>query len=304
MDSKKRELSLGEKRRNKKNTFMFLIFVMPTLVFVLFATDIPFIMNVYYSFFDWNGVSRNLTFVGLDNFRKIFTNDIAFWRSVLFTLRFTIVYVVVVNIISMVVALMLSKENHIAQVGRAFYYIPFIISLTAISLIWSFILGPVFDSLSETTGWAFFGYSWMGRPNLAFIVLVVISIWQNIGFYMINYIAGIVTVPSELIEAAKIDGANNWKVFWNVRFPLMMPSVSICVLTSLTFGFKLFDIIMVFTKGGPMNSTVSVAYNIYKEAFTNNHYGTGTAKSLIFVAFILLITSLQMRITKRQEVEL
>ena len=121
---------------------------------------------------------------------------------------------------------------------------------------------------------------------------------------MINYIAGIVTVPNELMEAARIDGANKWQSFHKVMLPLMMPAVSICVLTSLTFGFKLFDVIMVFTKGGPANSTISVAYNIYKEAFVSNKYGLATAKSLIFVTFILIITFIQFKVTKKREVEL
>ena len=305
MDNEKKPVRVHSKKgKKRKETLMFIIFVVPALAFVLFATDIPFVMNIYYSVFDWNGISKNLTFVGLENFRKIFTSDKTYWTSWWFTLRFTFFYVIIVNAISLAIALALSKENRFAQVGRAFYYIPYIISLTAISLIWEFILGPAFDSLYESTGWSFFGMSWLGKPNLAFIVLVVITVWENVGFYMINYIAGIVSVPRDYMEAAKIDGANRWKAFWKVMFPLIMPSVSICFLTSLTFGFKLFDIIMVFTKGGPVNSTVSVAYNIYKEAFTNNHYGTATAKSLIVVAFILIVTGIQMRVTKKQEVEL
>lgn len=283
---------------------MFVVFVFPALAFVLFATDIPFIMNVYYSFFDWNGISKNITFVGMNNFKKIFMNDPAFWKSARFTLEFTFFYALISNVLSMMIALKLSKENFFARIGRAFYYVPYIISLTAIGLIWSFILGPVFRSLHEVTNADFFGVSWMGKPNTAFVVLIVMTVWQNLGFYMINYIAGIVTVPGELMEAALIDGASDRQAFFKIMFPLMMPSITICSLTSLTFGFKLFDIIMVFTKGGPVNSTVSVAYNIYKEAFTNNHYGTATAKSLIFVAFILIVTGIQIKITKRQEVEL
>lgn len=305
MANEKTQLRHTTKRqKRRKETLMFIIFVVPALAFVLFATDIPFIMNIYYSVFDWNGVSKNLTFVGLANFKKIFTSDKTYWTSWWFTLRFTFFYVIIVNAVSLLIALMLAKENRLAQVGRAFYYVPYIVSLTAISLIWEFILGPAFDSLYNSTGWSFFGMSWMGRPNLAFIVLVVITVWQNIGFYMINYIAGIVSVPRDYMEAATIDGASKWQAFWKVMFPLIMPSVSICLLTSLTFGFKLFDIIMVFTKGGPVNSTVSVAYNIYTEAFRNNHYGAATAKSLIFVIFILIFTALEMRLTKKREVEL
>jgi len=199
--------------------------------------------------------------------------------------------------------LFLSKKSKISSAGRAFYYIPYIISLTAISLIWKFIFGPGFEALYSMTGWEFFNWSWVGTPKLAFYVVVIMTVWQNIGFYMANYIAGIISVPTELSEAARIDGAGRVQSFFRITLPLIMPSISICLLTSLTFSFKLFDVVMVFTKGGPANSTVTVAYDIYKEAFVNNNYGFATAKSLVFVVFVLLVTSIQLIITKRREVE-
>lgn len=291
--------------RNKKakNTLLFILFVVPAVAFVLFATDIPFVMNLYYSVFDWNGIGKEMTFVGLDNFVKIFTNDTLFWKGVTFTLKFAVFYVVIVNILSLTVAVVMSKERKSSSVGRAFYYVPYIISLTAISLIWKFIFGPGFEALYEITGWEFFNWSWVGTPKLAFYVVVIMAVWQNLGFYMVNYIAGIIAVPKELIEAAKIDGANSFQVFRKITVPLIMPAMSICMLTSLTFAFKLFDIIMVFTKGGPANSTVTVAYNIYQEAFVRSNYGLATAKSLVFVVFVLAVTAVQMKITKSREVE-
>lgn len=295
--------SSAPRAKKIKEVLTFIVFVVPALVFVLFATDIPFVMNLFYSFCDWNGVASKVKFVGLKNFRKIFTGDPLFWKSVIFTLKFTVFYVIISNVLSLAIALKLSRETKTASVGRAFYYVPYIISLTAISLIWKFLLGPSFDALYEKTGWAFFGWSWMGKSDLAFIIVVIMSVWQNIGFYMINYIAGIVTVPKDLMEAAVIDGASKTQAFWKVMFPLLIPSISICTLTSLTFGFKLFDVIMVFTKGGPANSTVSVAYNIYKEAFTYNRYGAATAKSLLFVCMILVVTAIQMHVTKKHEVD-
>lgn len=288
----------------KKGKFRsFALFVFPALLLVLFATDIPFLMNLYYSFFDWNGVSSGMEFVGLANFVKIFTNDGGFWKSVAFTARFALYYVVIVNVISLVVAVVLAKESKIASIGRAFYYVPYIISLTAISLLWKFIFGPGFDALGDMTGWEIFEWSWVGTPALAFYVVVIIAVWQNLGFYMVNYIAGIISVPKELLEAAKIDGAGSFRTFLHITFPLIMPSVSICMLTSLTFAFKLFDIIMVFTKGGPAGSTISVAYNIYMEAFTRHNYGLATAKSLVFVLFCLMVTVIQLKVTKSREVE-
>lgn len=292
-----------KKNSKIKEFLVFSMFVFPAVAFVLFATDIPFIMNLYYSVFDWNGISKSMKFVGAQNFIKVFTNDALFWKSAMFTLRYAVFFVVIVNVISLAVALVMAKEKKSSSVGRAFYYIPYIISLTAISLIWKFLLGPGFEALFQVTGWEFFNWSWLGTAKLAFFVIVIITVWQNVGFYMVNYIAGIITVPKELIEAAQIDGANGFQVLKKVTLPLIMPAISICMLTSLTFAFKLFDVIMVFTKGGPANSTISVAYNIYKEAFVNNRYGMATAKSLIFVVFVLVITAIQLRVTKSKEVE-
>lgn len=291
------------KNKKTKDLAIFALFVFPAVVFVLFATDFPFVMNLYYSVFNWNGIGKNMEFVGLANYVKIFTADPLFWKGVRFTLKFAVFYVVIVNIVSLTVAVVMARENKVNSLGRAFYYIPYIISLTAISLIWKFILGPGFEALYSVTGWEFFNWSWLGTPKLAFYVVVVMAVWQNLGFYMVNYIAGIIAVPGELLEAARIDGATSFQVFRKITIPMIMPAISICMLTSMTFAFKLFDIIMVFTKGGPANSTVSVAYNIYKEAFVNSKYGLATAKSLVFVVFVLIITAIQMKITKSKEVE-
>ena len=287
----------------KKDLMVIALFVYHAVIFVLFSTDVPFLMNLYYSVFEWNGISKDMKFVGLQNFANIFTNDALFWRSAIFTLKFSVFFVVIINAVSLTVALVMAKEKKSSSVGRAFYYVPYIISLTAISLIWKFILGPGFEALYQITGWELFNWSWLGTAKLAFFVVVIMTVWQNLGFYMVNYIAGIIAVPTELIEAAKIDGANKFQVFRRVTLPLIMPAVSICMLTSLTFAFKLFDVIMVFTKGGPANSTVSVAYNIYKEAFVNNRYGMATAKSLVFVVFVLIVTVIQLKVTKNKEVE-
>ena len=192
------------KNKKIKEFLLFALFVFPAVIFVLFATDIPFVMNLYYSVFDWNGVGREMTFVGLDNFVKIFTNDSLFWKGVKFTLKFAVFYVIIVNAISLVVALVMSKEKKSSSVGRAFYYIPYIISLTAISLIWKFIFGPGFEALYNITGWEFFNWSWVGTPKLAFWVVVIMAVWQNVGFYMVNYIAGIIAVPKELKAIKKL----------------------------------------------------------------------------------------------------
>lgn len=164
------------KNKKTKDLAIFALFVFPAVVFVLFATDIPFVMNLYYSVFNWNGIGKNMEFVGLANYVKIFTADPLFWKGVRFTLKFAVFYVVIVNIVSLTVAIVMARENKVNSLGRAFYYIPYIISLTAISLIWKFILGPGFEALYSVTGWEFFNWSWLGTPKLAFYVVVVMAV--------------------------------------------------------------------------------------------------------------------------------
>lgn len=160
------------KNKKTKDLAIFALFVFPAVVFVLFATDIPFVMNLYYSVFNWNGIGKNMEFVGLANYVKIFTADPLFWKGVRFTLKFAVFYVVIVNIVSLTVAVVMARENKVNSLGRAFYYIPYIISLTAISLIWKFILGPGFEALYSVTGWEFFNWSWLGTPKLIFFVVM------------------------------------------------------------------------------------------------------------------------------------
>ena len=297
-------MRLSKTTRKKINSaLLFAAFTGPALLFVFFATNIPFLMNLYYSVFDWNGISSSMKYVGLNNFIKLFTSDRLFGKSVLFTARYAVFYVAIVNALALTIAVSLSKPKRINNFGRSFYYVPYIISLTALSLIWKFIFGPGFESLAALTGWEFFNWSWVGSSGLAFYVVVIMTVWQNVGFYMIIYIAGLMAVPQDTLEAATIDGATSLQTFRYITFPLIMPAVSICLLTSITFALKLFDVILVFTKGGPANSTVSVAFNIYREAFSSNRYGMATAKSLVFFVAVLIVTLVQTRITKSKEVE-
>lgn len=279
-------------------------FSLPALLSVLLVSGIPFVMNIYYSFYKWNGISQDLTFVGLDNFIKIFTDDPKFFTSFMFTIKFSIVYVVFINVLAILIANWLSNSKMLSRISRSLYFLPHIISLVAISLIWKFLLGPGFDYIYELTNISFFGKSWLGDPSNVFYTIVFISIWQNVGFYMIIYIAGFMALPNDIMEAASIDGASDMKKFFKMKLPLLMPSITICTFHALTYGFKLFDIILVLTRGGPGNASTSVAYDIFKEAFLNNRYGMATAKSLVFFVVVLLVTVIQLGFFKKKEVEL
>lgn len=291
-------------KRKLLDHLTFVMFTFPAFFCVLMVTNIPFLLNLYYSFFDWDGISRSKQFIGFDNFVRIFTMDKSFFKSLLFTLRFTFFYVLIVNSIAILIAYVLSKNSKIGYVIRSFYFVPHIISLVAISLIWKSIFGTGFTTLYEQTNISFFGNSFLGDPNIAFYSIVFVTVWQNVGFYMIIYIAGFMGIPPSLIEAASIDGAGSVVRFFKIQLPLLMPAITISIFTSLTYAFKLFDIILVLTKGGPAGATTSISFNIYEEAFVASRYGIATTKSLIFFVLVMVITMVQLYYFKRKEVEL
>lgn len=289
--------------KNKlKNAGSFALFSVPALAAVALVTLIPFLMNMYYALYEWNGISKTKTFVGLANFVKIFTADKDFMSSLWFTVRFTIVFVVIINTVAIAIAYGLANNRKLAYLFRSFYFTPYIISLVAISLIWKCILGPGFNNLYELTGWGIFGVSWLGSPGPAFWTVVLVAVWQNIGYYMVIYVAGFTGIASDVLEAASVDGATGLTRFFRIQLPLLMPSITICTFTSLTYSFKLFDIVLVLTKGGPGGATTSIAYNIYTEAFLASNYGLATAKSLIFFVLVLAITAIQLKFFKAKEV--
>ena len=150
----------------------------------------------------------------------------------------------------------------------------------------------------------FLNLSWLGDSHLAFYAVAFVGIWQALGFYIVLYIAGLQAVPTDVLEAAEVDGATSWKKFFKVTLPLLGPSITTCVFMSLTNAVKVFDIILALTKGGPGGSTYSVTLDIYREAFQNNNYGLGSAKALVFFVIILVITQLVLKAMHSREVDL
>ncbi|MNZ42579.1 sn-glycerol-3-phosphate transport system permease protein UgpA [compost metagenome] len=208
-----------------------------------------------------------------------------------------------VNVLAILLALLLDMKLKTTPWLRAAFFIPYILSLVIVGFIWKFIFMQGFESLGTSTGWGIFSLSWLGNPNLAFISILLVSIWQSVGFYMVIYIAGLQSVPDDLKEAATVDGAGPFRRFFNITLPLLAPSITISVFMALTNSIKVFDVILSLTGGGPGGTTYSVAYDIYRDTFQNNLYGYGTAKALILFVAVLVITVIQLTIFKRREVE-
>jgi raffinose/stachyose/melibiose transport system permease protein len=292
---------MGSKRSSEG--LQWLVFLGPAVVFFFIIIVIPFAMSLYYSFTEWNGVTSNVKWVGLDNFKRILVDDQDFHRSFWFTTRFTIAKVLLANLVGFGLALLLSQALKSRNVLRTVFFMPNVIGGLLLGFIWQFIFVKGFATLGELTNIAFFKLPWLGDAPTAFWGLVIVSVWQTAGYLMVIYIAALANVPKELLEAAYIDGATRWETLRKITIPMIMPAVTVCLFLAISWAFKMYDLNVSLTKGGPFNSTESVALNIYEEAFRNNRYGLGTAKAVIFFIVVALITMVQVTLTKRKEVE-
>lgn len=294
-------MKLGKK---KKETLETVIFTLPAILLICVMIYIPFIMSGYYSLTEWNGISKEPKFIGLANFKTLFSGNSDFIKSIIFTGKYTILFMIFANIFALALAVILVKKIKTANFLRGVFFIPYIMSMTIVGFIWKFIFSQGFAKLYEMTNLGFLNWSFLGDPDLAFYSVVFVGIWQSVGFYVVLYIAGLQAIPGDVLEAATVDGASGAATFFKITLPLLLPSITTCVFMSLTNSLKVFDTILALTKGGPGGSTYSVTLDIYREAFQNNNYGLGSAKSLVFFLIILILTQVVLKGFKSKEVEM
>lgn len=270
----------------------FPIFVLPTVLSYLIAFFIPLILGIYLSFTQFRTVT-DAKFVGLQNYINIFTPGDNFFHSFIFTVLFAIVAVVSVNLIAFALALVLT-QNVIGKNGfRTVFFLPNLIGGIVLGYIWQLIINGVLYN---------YGYTITSNSVYGFWGLVILTNWQMIGYMMIIYIAGLMSVPTELIEAAKVDGASNTRILFNIKIPSVMPSVTVCLFLTITNSFKLFDQNLALTAGAPGNQTAMMALDIYQTFYGRSGYeGVGQAKAVIFSLIVAGIALLQLYLTRRKE---
>jgi raffinose/stachyose/melibiose transport system permease protein len=291
------------KRRNSAEWFEQLVFVGPAFVCFALIMIIPFILGMYYSFTSWNGVSDKVTFNGIENFRQILFHDLDFMKAFWFTIRFSICAVIIANVVAFTIAFILTRPLKLRNSLRTVFFLPNVIGGLLLGFIWQFIFVKGFPAIGQLTHIPLFNLPWLGDETTSFWALVIVFTWQTAGYFMVIYIAALMNVPRDVLEAARIDGASSVQLLRTVIVPLIMPAVTVCLFLAISNSFKMFDLNLSLTKGGPFKSTESVALNIYTEAFQNNRFGLGTAKALIFFIVVALITSFQVKLTKSKEVE-
>ena len=261
---------------------------------------IPFFIGGFYSVTDWNGVSTEMNFVGLQNFIHLFKNDEGFIKSFSFTSRFTFTACIFVNLIGLTYAIFFHRSNKWNSVLRVVLVLPNVIGGIILGFVWQFIFSQAIPSF----GGVFESIAWLGQDNTAFWAVLIVFVWRQAGYVMLIYIASMNSIDEQLFEAAQIDGASPFKQFTRVTLPLIVPAFTVSIFIVLVNSFRIFALIFSLTGGGPYGSTESMAINIYNEAFLYQNYGLGSAKAVIFFIFVAILSYMQVRFTQKREVAL
>ncbi len=272
----------------------FPIFALPTLIAFIIAFVVPFFMGIYLSFCKFRTVT-DATLIGFENYTKAFANK-DFLNALIFTVKFTVVAVITINVLSFLLALLLTKGIKGTNIFRTVFFMPNLIGGIVLGYIWQLIINGI---LLKVVG-ADLTYD----ANYGFWGLVILMNWQQIGYMMIIYVAGIQNVPPELIEAAKIDGATSWQTLKSVTIPMVMSSFTICLFLTLTNSFKLFDQNLALTAGLPARKTAMLALDIYNTFYGRTGWeGVGQAKAVVFFLIVAVISLTQLVVTRSKEVE-
>lgn len=272
------------------------IFILPTLAAFIIGFIVPFVEGLYLSFCKFTTVG-NATWVGLANYRAAIT-DTSFQRAFGFTVLFAVVSILSINILAFALAVLLTQKLRGTNVFRTVFFMPNLIGGIVLGYIWQILINCVMTILEQ--------------PLLALNAtagywgLIILMGWQQIGYMMIIYIAGLQNVPDSLIEAAEIDGANRLQILFKIKIPMVMSSVTICIFLTLTNSFKLFDQNLALTGGDPNHMTDMMALNIYNTFYARSGMqwkGYGQAKAVIFCALVIFISLFQLRATRSREVQ-
>lgn len=286
----------GEKLKN------LLMFALPGCLVFCAVVIVPFFYGFYLTLTDWNGVRQEKNIVGGANYLEVF-QDSAFWTSMGLTLKYVLLAVVLVNLIAFIFAYALTNGLKGQNFFRTGFFTPNLIGGVVLGFIWQFVFSRVLVNLGDKTGWGIFSTSWLSDPDKAFWSLVIVTVWQLSGYMMLIYIAGFMTLSTDVLEAASIDGATGFQKVKRVILPLMVPSFVICIFLTLSRAFMVYDVNLTLTGGEPYGTTRLVAMHVYEKAFNARNYGVGQAEALFLFLIVAAISGIQIYVGKKKEVE-
>jgi raffinose/stachyose/melibiose transport system permease protein len=278
----------------KMPKLFYAFFTLPTIIAFLIAFLIPFLLGIYLSFTEFTTVT-NSHWVGVGNYILAFSDDKNFLNAAIFTAKFAVVSIILINVFAFLLALLLTRKIKGTNGFRTVFFMPNLIGGIVLGYIWQLLINGVLIK---------FGVDITFSANYGFWGLVVLMNWQMVGYMMIIYIAGIQGIPTELIEAAKIDGANSWQTLRSIIIPMVMPAVTICTFLTVTNSFKLFDQNLALTAGAPGRASAMLALDIFNTFYGRvGSEGVGQAKAVMFFIIVGLIVMLQLLLTRKREVE-
>lgn len=278
-----------------KNELVDLSFLLPAFLIFLFMILIPLIMGVRFTFTDWDGISDTMNFVGLKNFNTVF-HDKDLLVPIKNTIIFTIITVICVNAIGLGLALLVNREFKGINIFKSIIFIPLVISLVLVSQMWMYVYNDFFSMIGLENPLVSSKHVMLGLCGMC--------IWKESGLAMMVYLAGLKGIPSDVMEAAIVDGANGWQRFKKVTIPFLAPAFTYCIPLWLAGGLRMFDYATVATSGGPGDASTTMAYYIYKYLFPYNKVGYGQTVAMIYLAICIVISTFVTNRLRRREIDL
>lgn len=273
------------------------LYILPNMILFLTFMIIPIFMSFYYSTVKWNGLG-DPKFIGLENYLYIFTDDV-FIKSMFNTVYYSAVTVPILMVLSLLFAVLLNNKIPLRGLIRSSIYAPAVVSTVVVGTVFIWIfqdqLGLINYIITLLEGE---GINWQNDTRFAMVMIIVATIWQKTGYNMVIYLAGLQGIPTELMEAATIDGATTWQKFRYVTLPLLKNTHMFVIITSLINSFRSFDLIYTMTQGGPLNATKTIVMYVYEQAFQKNYYGRAAAAGVVLFVLMVAFTVVQMKAKK------
>lgn len=287
-------------RRERREWLLFALLIGPNLLLFAVFTYWPLLYNLYLSFVRWNFLRPTKPFVGLDNYVDVF-GDRQFWSIFANTIAFAVWSVGLTLLLGLALALLLNQPLRYRNAARAVLFSPVIMSGAVVAVVWSYIFDPRYGLLDQLLG--FIGLNspdWLNSPVWAMPAVIIVYVWKNLGYAVVIYLAGLQSIPRELYDAARVDGAGAWARFWNITLPGLSPVAFFLSVTSILATFQSFDIIKVLTNGGPANATNTLIFHLYELGFVSYDAGAAGVVAVLLFLIMLVLTLVQLRYLERR----
>lgn len=272
--------------------------VLPALAFVMVFILYPLLRGLWVSFNRWDGLSASMTFVGVTNYRNVF-HDPIYWQAIAHTFQYAIGVTIAKNVIGLLLAVLLNRKLRGRALFRVATFLPVVMSFVVVGILWSWIFNPTFgllNSLLDSVGLHGLVQGWLSDPHIALWSVMAVDVWKWTGFHVVILLAGLQSIPTELNEAASLDGAGSTRIFWSITLPLLRPVLAFSVLLSLVGAFvSNYDLVRVMTGGGPSHSTEVALTWIVSTTFSDLNVGKANAMSFVLLAIVIIVGVVQMR---------